>query len=169
LEVLIKNYLIFITMITTYIEVVNALVSCDCISLRRIAMPFVNIKIAGPNLSPEQLHRLHAGVTALMADVMHKKAELTAVLVEQVPAHSWAIGGNNVRAAAHLDVKVTEGTNTAVEKARFIGEAMQLLKNVLGAEELHPATYVAIDEVAADAWGYDGRTQDARRHAAASA
>lgn len=131
-------------------------------------MPFVTIKTAGPALTASQVERLQTGATRLMAGTMRKKAELTAVLVEQVPAAGWSVGGVPVPVAAHLDVKVTAGTNTA-EKARFITEAAALLKEVLGAEALPVATYVVIDELPADSWGYDGLTQEQRRPAMAPA
>lgn len=131
-------------------------------------MPFVNIKVAGPTLAPEQVRDLQQGTTALMAGVMHKKPELTAVLVEQVPAAAWSVAGEQVRAAAHLDVKVTAGTNTEAEKARFVAEAMQLMRGVLGAD-LNPVAYVVVHEVAGDAWGWDGQTQAGRATAAKAA
>ncbi len=56
-------------------------------------MPFVNIKVTGHPLTPEQVQRLQQGATGLMADVMRKVADLTAVLVEQVAVGSWTIGG----------------------------------------------------------------------------
>jgi len=125
-------------------------------------MPFVNIKIAGPTLAPEQIRRLQERATDLMAGVLGKKPELTAVLVEQVAIQDWAIGGAPVPVAAHLDAKVTAGTNTPEEKARFVAEANALFKQVLGAE-LPVASYVVVDEVAGDSWGYGGLTQEYRR------
>lgn len=128
-------------------------------------MPFVNIKVAGPTLTPEQVKQLQSGATALMADVMGKVADLTAVLVEQVAVGSWTIGGKPARAAAHLDVKVTASANSDEEKARFIAEAMQLLRGVIG-PDLNPVTYVVVHEVAGDAWGWSGQTQAGRAAAA---
>lgn len=125
-------------------------------------MPFVNIKIAGPTLAPEQVRRLQERATDLMAGVLGKRPELTAVLVEQVAVQDWAIGGAPVPVAAHLDAKVTAGTNTPEEKARFVAEANALFKQVLGAE-LPVASYVVVDEVAGDSWGYGGLTQEYRR------
>jgi 4-oxalocrotonate tautomerase len=121
-------------------------------------MPFINIKIAGPPLTPEQTHHLQQQVTALMAGVLRKNAELTSVLVEQAPASGWSIGGEPLVVAAHLDAKVTAGTNTTAEKARFITDAHTLLKAVIG-PELSVATYVVVHEVPGEAWGYDGLTQ----------
>lgn len=124
-------------------------------------MPFVNIKVAGPTLAPEQVQRLQQGAVRLMAEVMRKKPELTAVLVERVDAAGWSVGGEPARAAAHLDVKVTAGTNTEAEKARFVADAMRLLRDVLGGD-LNPVAYAVVHEVPGDAWGWDGRTQAER-------
>ncbi len=121
-------------------------------------MPFVNIKIAGSTLTQEQVQRLQQGATELMADVLRKKSELTAVLVEQAAFAAWAVGGNEVAAAAHLDMKVTEGTNTTEEKSRFIGGAMEMFRSVLG-KDLCPVAYVVVHEIPKDAWGWDGLTQ----------
>lgn len=121
-------------------------------------MPFINIKIAGPDLTLEQTARRHHGVIDLMARVLRKKTELTSVLVEQAPASGWNIGKQALTVAAHLDAKVTAGTNTSEEKVRFIAEANGLLKDVLGSA-LPVASYVVIDEIPGDSWGYDGLTQ----------
>jgi len=125
-------------------------------------MPFVHIRIAGPALDSARVETLQREATHLMATVLRKKPELTAVLVEAHDTASWSVGGQPVPAAAHLDVKVTAGTNSADEKAEFVRQAHDLLASVVG-PGLPLATYVVIDEVAADAWGYGGRTQDARR------
>lgn len=129
-------------------------------------MPFVHIRIAGTELRLEEIESLQKGATQLMASVMRKKAELTAVLVETHEATRWSIGGQPVPCAAHLDVKVTAGTNSADEKAEFVRQAHDLLKSAFDAS-LPLATYVVIDEVAADAWGYGGLTQETRRITAA--
>lgn len=128
-------------------------------------MPFIHVRIAGPALSPEHTQHLQQRITTLMADVLGKKAELTSVLVEQVPVAGWSIGARPVGVAAHLDAKVTAGTNTVDQKARFIADAHALLKEVVGSE-LPLATYVVVDELPADAWGYAGLSQQHRADAA---
>ncbi len=125
-------------------------------------MPFVHIRIAGMALTPEQVRHMQDEATRLMATVMRKKRELTAVLVEQAPADAWTVAAEPVRVAGHLDVKVTEGTNTVEEKSRFIAAAAKLLKDALGSD-LPVATYVVVHELAADSWGYDGLSQEYRR------
>jgi 4-oxalocrotonate tautomerase len=124
-------------------------------------MPFVNIKITGPRLAADQIRSLQQGATRLMSEVMRKRPELTAVLVEQVASGSWSVGGIPVQVSAHLAVNVTQGTNSQEEKERFVAEAMSLLKDVLGTD-LGPVTYVVVHELPGGDWGWNGQTQ-ARR------
>jgi 4-oxalocrotonate tautomerase len=128
-------------------------------------MPFIRITVSGPTLASNQVSRLQMEMTELMAAVLGKRADLASVLVEQAAGAGWAIGGTPVKIAVHVDATITAGTNSAEEKARFIEKTMRLLKSVLGSE-LHPATYVVVTEVPANAWGYDGRTQQSRQLAA---
>ena len=125
-------------------------------------MPYITIKVAGPNISALQVSQLQTGVTELMAKVLKKRKELTSVLVETLDVQGWSIGGTPVHLAAHLDAKITEETNTAEQKSQFIAEANALLKKVLG-KHLPTATYVVIHEVNEESWGYDGITQGGRR------
>ncbi|MGX1306077.1 4-oxalocrotonate tautomerase [Amorphus suaedae] len=124
-------------------------------------MPFVHVRIHGEPLSADQSGRVAAEMTRLMAEVMGKKKELTAVFVEPA-AGTWTVGGAPAPRAAHVEAAVTEGTNSEAEKAGFIAAAAAMLRDVLGAA-LPIATYVIVRQLPADAWGYDGRTQADRR------
>jgi 4-oxalocrotonate tautomerase len=130
------------------------------------AMPFIRITVVGPTLAPEQITYLQNETTNLMESVLDKVASLTSVLVEQPQAASWTIGRNPARIAVHVNATITAGTNSAIEKARFIQLTMKLLRNVFGSE-LSSATYVVVEEIPAESWGYDGRTQESRRQRAA--
>lgn len=129
-------------------------------------MPFVHIRIAGASLPPPQAETLQREATQLLADVLGKRPDLTAVLIEKHDAVLWSVGGEPVPRAAHLEATVTTGTNSALEKAEFVRAAHDLLARSVGSD-LPLATYVVVREAPADAWGYGGRTQDARRTAAA--
>jgi len=137
-------------------------------ALQEATMPFVHIKVSGPSLSAPKAARLRERATELMEQVMRKKFALTVVAVEQSPPGSWSVGGQQVGAAAFMEVKVTQGTNTAQEKSRFIAEAMNMLREVIG-PELDPVAYVVVHEVPAEAWGYDGFTQAHRAQLSAAA
>jgi 4-oxalocrotonate tautomerase len=104
-------------------------------------------------------------MTQLMASMLGKRADLTSVLVEQPASGGWTIGGAAAEIAVHVEATITAGTSSPEEKARFIEKTMRLLKAVLGAD-LHLATYIVVNEVPANAWGYDGRTQESRKVAA---
>lgn len=129
-------------------------------------MPFVRITVVAPALGPKQVTHLQDGFTNLMESILGKVGSLTSVLVEQLQTASWTIGRGPLHIAAHVHATVTAGTNSASEKARFIEAAMNLLKEVLG-PSLNAATYVVVDEVNAQSWGYDGHTQESRRPQAA--
>jgi 4-oxalocrotonate tautomerase len=121
-------------------------------------VPFINVKVAGQPLAQGQVRRIQAGVTALMADILHKVGPLVGVLIEEVPLAGWSIGGEPVACAAQVDAIISAETNTPEEKGRFIAGTSRLLKEVLGSG-LAVVSYVVIHEVPKDSWGYDGLTQ----------
>lgn len=123
--------------------------------------------VAGPALAAEQIHHLQQEATRLMVEVMRKEHKLVAVLVEQAPLAGWSVGNEPTLTAAHLDVKVTAGSNTSAEQVRFVAEAMDLLRAVIG-PDLNPVTYVVVHELPGGSWGWDGQTQAQRAEAATS-
>lgn len=131
-------------------------------------MPFINVKVAGPQLERAQTEQIQKEITALMASVLNKKAPLTAVLVEQVSVAGWSVGAEPVPRAAQVDAIISAGTNTPEQKARFIAGMNSLLRKVFGSD-LPNVTYVVIHEVPQDNWGYDGLTQERRANQGASA
>ena len=81
-----------------------------------------------------------------------------------------AIGGTPLasgpRHAFHLDIKITDGTNTKSQKAAYVQRVFDELAALLA--PLDPTSYIVIDDVRADAWGFGGRTQEARFIAAST-
>lgn len=126
-------------------------------------MPILNVKLC-TTPSPETSLRIAAALTDLTVDVLKKKRELTAVVIEYVAPTAWFIAGapfaGQPLGTFHLDIKVTEGTNTKDEKAVYVSRAFTAIENVLG--PLAPASYVVIHDVRGDSWGYQGRTQECR-------
>ncbi len=127
-------------------------------------MPFINITHSGSELSEEQRGKLFKETTRLMNEVMHKKEELTSVRIDNYEAGDWAIGSKRMSmsssSAVYMDIKVTQGTNTAEEKSEMIRQSTLMLKEIIG--PVAEASYVVIHEVAGDSWGYNGLTQLAR-------
>jgi len=130
-------------------------------------MPYIQITVAGAPLSEAERRQLHQLFTDEVHRLLHKRREVTAVAIAEVPSDRWAIDGEACAArAAHAEILITAGTNSATEKAALIAAADAGLRTILG--PLPEATYVVIREMAADAWGYGGRTQQARLGARAA-
>ncbi|MEH6631170.1 MAG: tautomerase family protein [Halopseudomonas aestusnigri] len=127
-------------------------------------MPFINISVAGAILTSSQKQQLFDETTRLMSEILRKNPELTSVRIDEFAAENWAVGGTSMtvtgKVAVHMDIKVTEGTNTDTEKAEMIKQAMVMLKEVIG--QPPEASYVIIHDLPATTWGYDGQTQAAR-------
>ena len=119
-------------------------------------MPFARLTLI-PMPAPEMASHLADDLTAVIADDLGMRLELTSVLIETPAAVRWTIGARERDVAAHLDVWVTAGTNTEEEKRTFVRNAMALLRREL--PSLAAATYVVVTELPAINWGYDGQTQ----------
>ncbi|APW41497.1 tautomerase family protein [Rhodoferax saidenbachensis] len=129
-------------------------------------MPTLQLKIA-PLQNPSRYRSLASTLTRITADILGKRPEVTAVMIEDLPAARWHIGGADVeRPTAFLEISITAGTNTEAEKSAFIAAAFEALQQQLGAgQALEPASYVIVRELPATDWGYGGQTQAARRQA----
>lgn len=126
-------------------------------------MPYLNIKVSGEP-SEAVCEAVAQTLTSLTAELLGKKAELTVVVVEPVPARFWFIGGSSLDTRAvssfYLEIKITCGTNTKQQKAAYILGLFSAMQELLG--ELDDASYIVIHEINADAWGYQGSTQEYR-------
>lgn len=121
-------------------------------------MPFINIRIAPGDISEDQADQLISRTTALMSDVMNKKAERTTVNIQPNDAGLWAVGGKRISdqngTAVFMDIKITQGTNMTADKVTMVEESYAMLSEVLGA--IPEATYIIIDEIAGESWGKAG-------------
>ena len=127
-------------------------------------MPTLNLKLTPPQ-SAERRLALARALTTITADTLGKRAEVTAVMIDELPAGQWFVGARGVqRPTALLDIHVTTGTNTAEQKAAFIEAAFaELQRQLAPGASLEEASYVIVHEVPATDWGYGGQTQRARQ------
>jgi len=130
-------------------------------------MPTLTLKITAPP-HRERDQALATALTGITAATLGKRAEVTAVLIEDLPAARWFIGARAVqRPTALLEISVTAGTNTMAQKAAFVEAAFDELQRQLApGGTLEEASYVIVREVPATDWGYGGRTQQTRALAA---
>ncbi|TDF67972.1 4-oxalocrotonate tautomerase family protein [Cupriavidus sp. L7L] len=126
-------------------------------------MPHIVLHLSGqPDAALTR--RSAAAIADLTASVLGKKRDVIAITVHYVPHDSWIIGGvplsEQGRNAFHLDISVTDETNTKAEKAQFIQAVFETMAGLLG--NLHPVSYVHVIDARAAAYGYGGRTQEYR-------
>lgn len=121
-------------------------------------MPYINVKL-NEKESDELREKIVDIVLENTTNILNKKAEVTSVLVEFVSQKSWSIGGKS-STTFYLDIKITKGTNTKEQKANYIKKTYKDFYGLLG--EITPASYIVIDEVEADSWGFEGLTQEYR-------
>lgn len=126
-------------------------------------MPYVEIFVAAETLAEESQKILCEGTTRLMVEVLRKRREVTVVQIIPTSLERWFAGGQPLSAhgrAAYAQIKITQGTNSTEEKARFLAEFHVLLTNTLG--PLIAPAYVVTHEVPGNDWGYDGISQAQR-------
>lgn len=129
-------------------------------------MPTLTLKTCPPQDAPRQ-RALADALTRITAETLGKRPEVTAVIIDGLPTGQWFIGARPPqRPTAWLEICITAGTNTAVQKAAFVDAAFAELQQQLApGESLEAASYVIVHELPAGDWGYGGRTQEARRPA----
>jgi 4-oxalocrotonate tautomerase len=122
-------------------------------------MPIINLKVSGRK-DPALAKELAKEISRLTKDVLNKKPEVTVVTVSFIPDDQWFV--NSVSLAGlktrsfHLDIKFSDSTNLKIDKANYIDAVHGSLKNLLGS--IHPVSYTTIQEMKADAYGYEGST-----------
>jgi 4-oxalocrotonate tautomerase len=126
-------------------------------------MPMITVQIAGePDVG--LAGEVQRTVGSLTAKLLGKDPNVTAVAIEFVPRRLWFIAGRSTeelgKSAFFVDVRISDGTNSKDEKARYIAETFASLSRLLGGA--HAESYVHVDDVRADAYGYGGLTQERR-------
>jgi 4-oxalocrotonate tautomerase len=127
-------------------------------------MPIITVKVAPHQPIDDLERRLAAIAVEASTQILRKKAEVTAVVVERVDPRSWFAGGPSLAqqsaSSFWLEIKVVDGTNTKDEKETFIAAIFERFGDLLGS--LHYESYVHVHEVSADAYGFGGLTQERR-------
>jgi len=127
-------------------------------------MPLITVTYSSSRPAPSLKADIAAAVSELTVKILHKDPKVTAIIVKSVEAADWFAGGRSLAeqnlASFWLDIHVTEGTNTKDEKAAYIGAVFKRMGELLG--PLHQESYLHVDEVRADAYGFGGLTQERR-------
>lgn len=128
-------------------------------------MPILKVKVSAER-SAETTNAISAMLLDLTTRILGKDQAVTSVLVEYVDPADWVVGGASLleqnKRSFYFDVKITDETNTKQQKADYIRAAFDGFAQLLG--DLHEESYVHVEDVRAAAYGYGGRTQEARWH-----
>jgi 4-oxalocrotonate tautomerase len=127
-------------------------------------MPLITVSYSTSRQTPQLKSDVAATVSELTAEILHKDPQVTAIIVKSVDAADWFAGGKSLAeqklASYWLDIHVSEGTNTKDEKAAYLAAMFARMGELLG--PLHEETYLHVDEVRGDAYGFGGLTQERR-------
>jgi len=126
-------------------------------------MPILNVKVSAAK-SREMTAAISSTLLELTTRILHKDPNVTAIAIDYVDPHDWIVGGKSLaeqdRNSVYFDIKITDETNTKMEKAQYIREAFDAFAALLG--KLHDESYIYVQDVRAAAYGYGGRTQEWR-------
>lgn len=126
-------------------------------------MPHLNLQISG-NPDGALAERAARAVADLTVRVLAKEPDVVAIGVQFLPHDRWFIGGKSLAAlgrnAFHLDISVTDETNTKGQKAAYLEAVHHTLSELIG--HVHDCSYVHVIDARAAAYGYGGRTQEYR-------
>jgi 4-oxalocrotonate tautomerase len=127
-------------------------------------MPLITVSYSTAREKPSLKSDIAAAVSELTAKILHKDPRVTAIIVKSVDAADWFAGGKSLAeqklASYWIDIHVSEGTNTKDEKAAYLAAVFARMGELLG--PLHEETYLYVDEVKGDAYGFGGLTQERR-------
>jgi 4-oxalocrotonate tautomerase len=131
-------------------------------------MPLITVTYASSRQTPSLKADIADAVSDLTAKILHKDPAVTAIIVKSADPADWFAGGRSLAeqqlASFWLDIHVSEGTNTKDEKAAYLAAMFKRMGELLG--PLHTESYLHVDEVKGDAYGFGGLTQE-RRYIAA--
>lgn len=126
-------------------------------------MPILNVQVSAQR-SSQMTISISKILLELTSRILHKDPNLTSIAIEYINPEDWIIAGKSLtehgKSSIYFDIKVTDETNTKVEKAQYIREAFDAFSNLLG--DLHSESYIYVQDVRATAYGFGGRTQEHR-------
>ncbi len=127
-------------------------------------MPMIFVRYVAAGSKDGLVERVADFVAKASSGFLGKDPEVTAVLVEPAAPQNWFIARKRPAevglSAFWLDIKITAGTNVKAETTAFVREIFAGMGELLG--PLHEESYVLVHAADGDAYGYGGRTQNAR-------
>jgi len=122
-------------------------------------MPAIHLKVSGDK-NPALAKELVETISSLTKNILNKRPEVTVVTVIFIPDDLWFVNSVSLaelkKKSYNLTIKISDSTNLKDDKSNYIKAVHQSLEALLG--DIHPVSYIAIQEMKADAYGYEGLT-----------
>ncbi|MBV6289759.1 tautomerase family protein [Pseudomonas aegrilactucae] len=124
-------------------------------------MPILNLNLSQA-VDDTLKQQIAQQLTALTSNLLGKNAALTVVRINDVKSQ-WFVGGARVGQGVvfHLEITITQNTNTFEQIDSWIYSSYALLKDILGGVQGAP-NYIAVKCMDGQFWGFDGLTQYVR-------
>lgn len=124
-------------------------------------MPILNLNLSAA-VDDTLKQRIAQQLTMLTSRVLGKNSGLTVVRINDAK-NQWFVGGERVGKSVvfHLEITITQNTNTFEQIDSWIYSAYAALKDILGAVDGAP-NYIAVTCMDGQFWGFDGLTQYVR-------
>ena len=122
-------------------------------------MPVIHLKVSGQN-NPALAKELVKTISILTKDILNKRPEVTVVTVSFIADDLWFVNSVSLaelkKKSFHLTIRISDSTNLKDDKSKYIEAVHNSLEILIG--NIHPVSYTAIQEMKADAYGYEGLT-----------
>jgi 4-oxalocrotonate tautomerase len=122
-------------------------------------MPAIHLKVSGQE-NPALAKELVKTISKHTKEILNKRPEVTVVTVSFIPDYLWFINSESLadlkKNSFSLTIKISDSTNLKDDKAKFVEALHSSLSVIIG--NIHPVSYIAIEEMKADAYGYEGFT-----------
>jgi 4-oxalocrotonate tautomerase len=126
-------------------------------------MPYLRVRIATPqqNITSQQVATM---LTNLAVTTLGKNAGAAAVDVRFTDSKDWFIGGHALTESGEssffVEIKITEATNSRDDKAAFVKATFEGMAKLF--PKVATTSYVVLQDVTSESWGYGGKTQEYR-------
>ena len=83
-------------------------------------MPILTLKISA-NAQLKDANALAQVLMTLSTHVLHKRADVTSVVLQRMADGEWWVGGETVNdVLVQLDIRITQGTNSEVDRKSVV-------------------------------------------------
>ncbi|MFT8324019.1 tautomerase family protein [Oenococcus sicerae] len=126
-------------------------------------MPYLRVRIASSNKEITD-STIGKELTNLAVTKLGKAAKAAAVDIYHSAPAQWFIGGESLQSldqtSFFVEIKITESTNTRDQKAAFVKAVFNQMSAWF--QNISKTSYVVVQDVASDSWGFGGKTQEYR-------